>query len=311
MSKDNKPKTDKNKRPIRSSSKLIKCEGCNSKLTSTSQALECDGCNDTWSCISCLNMNPDLYELLESDEHMKWNCSKCLKLRKKSEEKGNDELKDILKAMSQQLNRMEIALQAKVDRAEHEELEARVSMLEEQDPVDARKIDKMIEEKVAQQIDAYREREARKLNLIIHNMKEPEAETPHERKDLDLKEMENLLESLECDDTEVVDVQRLGQKQENKPRLILLKTKKVAQKRKILMSAKKLRESEEEDKKKIFITPDMSKEMREQNRKLRQELRERREAGEGDLVIRQGKIVPRDLITSSTFRNTENSETVP
>ena len=61
----------------------------------------------------------------------------------------------------------------------------------------------------------------------------------------------------------------------------------------MLRNAKKLRNTTKEQLKKIIITPDMTVKEREISRKLREDLRIRREAGEENLVIRRGKIVNR------------------
>lgn len=291
MSKENKKgATEKRDRPQRNASKMTKCAACGTKITLTTQALSCDICIDTWNCINCLDMSTDLYELLQQDNNMKWNCGNCAKTVKNKME-NKDELTELMRNMSKQLSRVEEILKAKVDRDEYEELEGRVTALEEQEPTDTKDINRIVEEKVNQQIEEYREREARKLNLIIHNLQEKEADTPEERKHQDLRDMEDVLQEIDCEEASIEDMQRLGQRNDDKPRLVLLKMKKVADKRKVLMSSKKLKQSDSEDKKRIFITPDMSKSMREQNKKLRQELKDRRESGETDLIIRNNKIV--------------------
>ena len=61
----------------------------------------------------------------------------------------------------------------------------------------------------------------------------------------------------------------------------------------MLRNAKKLRNTNKEQLKKIIITPDMTVKEREINRKLREDLRIRREAGVENLVIRRGIIVNR------------------
>ena len=61
----------------------------------------------------------------------------------------------------------------------------------------------------------------------------------------------------------------------------------------MLRNAKRLKNTNKEQLKKIIITPDMTVKEREINKKLREDLMIRREAGEENLVIRRGKIVNR------------------
>lgn len=307
MAKEKKLPQDKKNR--RACAKQNKCIECGNNLTNASQALTCDMCAETRSCIRCLNMNPDLYELLQTDANMKWNCDSCSReMKNKTSAEDRGDLKEMMIAMQKQLARMETMLTAKVDRAEHEQLEARVTMLEEQDEqIDPEEINKLIDKRVEEQIEEYRERERRKFNLIVHNMAENDAETSEERRQHDHIEMERTLQAIDCGETEIDTVQRLGERRDDKPRIIILKMKKVADKRKILMSTKKLREDEQ--RKNMYITPDMSKKSREHNKKLRTELKERREAGEGNLIIRNGKIMEKEQAPNERhiFRGNEDT----
>ena len=76
-------------------------------------------------------------------------------------------------------------------------------------------------------------------------------------------------------------------------RPLLVKGKQEKLRGQMLRNAKKLRNTTKEQLKKIIITPDMTVKEREISRKLREDLRIRREAGEENLVIRRGKIVNR------------------
>ena len=60
-------------------------------------------------------------------------------------------------------------------------------------------------------------------------------------------------------------------------------------KRSILKQATKLRNNSNWNK--VFISPDLTPKEREINKKLREELRNRKQAGEKNMTIRYGKIV--------------------
>ena len=61
----------------------------------------------------------------------------------------------------------------------------------------------------------------------------------------------------------------------------------------ILKKAKNLRDVEDEKFRRVFIGPDLSITEREQERKLRSELKERYDRGEKNWVINKGRIVER------------------
>ena len=67
----------------------------------------------------------------------------------------------------------------------------------------------------------------------------------------------------------------------------------------ILGFARKLRNSK--DYKNVYINPDLTKMQREQSRKIRDELKSRRDKGES-VIIRKGQIVPFDISTNGTLK---------
>ena len=83
---------------------------------------------------------------------------------------------------------------------------------------------------------------------------------------------------------------RLGKREENKTRPVLVKLGKEENARKILMKAKRLRNSSSRYSR-IFIAKDQSKEEREKEKNLRLELKELRETEGEWYTIKKGKIV--------------------
>ena len=82
---------------------------------------------------------------------------------------------------------------------------------------------------------------------------------------------------------------RLRQTNPEKPRLLLITLEGISIKRSILKQATKLRNSSKWNE--VFISPDLTPKERETNKKLREELRNQKQAGEKNLIIRCGKIV--------------------
>ena len=82
---------------------------------------------------------------------------------------------------------------------------------------------------------------------------------------------------------------RLRQTNPEKPRLLLITLEDISIKRSILKQATKLRNSSKWNE--VFIFPDLTPKERQTNKKLREELRNRKQVGEKNLIIRRGKIV--------------------
>ena len=75
--------------------------------------------------------------------------------------------------------------------------------------------------------------------------------------------------------------------------MIKPKKREIDMKRQMLKNAKKLKNTNKERLKRVIITNDMTVTERERSKKLREELRRRREAGEENLTIRNNKIMKR------------------
>ena len=82
---------------------------------------------------------------------------------------------------------------------------------------------------------------------------------------------------------------RLKKTNSEKPQLLLVTLGDVSSKRNILKQATKLHNSSSWSN--FFISPDLTLKEQEVNRRLREELKNRKDAGEKNLMIRQGKIV--------------------
>ena len=82
-----------------------------------------------------------------------------------------------------------------------------------------------------------------------------------------------------------------GQNQINKPRLIMATLDQPARRRVILAAAKTLRHTDNWSN--VYISPDLYPSEREKERKLREELKTRRDAGETDIIIRGSQIITR------------------
>ena len=133
------------------------------------------------------------------------------------------------------------------------------------------------------------EREKRKNNIIIVNMKESTKTDLRERKENDRAAAKTLLEKLvPLEDCDIGEPTRLGKEGGNRPRMLRVTLKSEEQ---ILKKAPEVNKNLKSNDKKIYINSDFTPKQREQNKILRAEMKRRTEEGEEDLTIRHGKIV--------------------
>ena len=133
-------------------------------------------------------------------------------------------------------------------------------------------------------IDEYMERDKRKNNLIIHNF--PESNTTTRNSFNEIQDFSDMVKTeFNISEINVSKATRLKQTKPDKPRLLLITLDNLSTKRNILQQATKLRKSTTWNN--VFISPDLTPKERELNRKLREELKVRKDAGEKDIYIYQ------------------------
>ena len=138
-------------------------------------------------------------------------------------------------------------------------------------------------------VEEYVDRQQRKANLIISNVPEPSNASNEENRQQDWMMVDEMLRRLHLR-VDVIKVSRIGRKNAGKTRLILVTLSSEDMKWEVLREAKNLRDFDEYHG--VYINPDLTKTEREQNKKLRDEVREKREKGE-DVVIYKGRIIKR------------------
>ena len=142
---------------------------------------------------------------------------------------------------------------------------------------------------ISRVFDSFVDRENRKLNVVVHNLPEQEGESVAEKTENDIKLFKEVIKegmSLIVRPTKAF---RAGRKVEGKPRLLIVSLENVDTKVELLKMAPQLRHLTTW--KRIYVTPDLPKKERDEGKRLREELSNRRQAGEENLAIRRGKIV--------------------
>jgi len=149
-------------------------------------------------------------------------------------------------------------------------------------------LENSIDGKVQSAVEEYRDREARKCNLIVHQVPESSLPDAKERNAEDTAVVSQILVDIGVQDAKLESVVRLGKRIPDKHRLMKVTVDSVSSKIQALRNAKRLRNTQHW--KEVFVTPDMTPKEREKNKALREELKRRRDDGEEHLVIRNGEI---------------------
>ena len=137
--------------------------------------------------------------------------------------------------------------------------------------------------------DTFMDKERRKQNLVIHNLPEETEGSPKDKAEKDEQKFKEMIRESMKMNVHPSKSFRVGKKIEGKDRLLIITVESVDVKQDILRSATELRNTEEW--RNVFITPDMTRQEREEGKRLRDELKRRRDAGQTGLVIRRGKII--------------------
>ena len=154
---------------------------------------------------------------------------------------------------------------------------------------------KDISHAVSSVLQEEKEKSKRKLNLILHNMPESNAEGVDQRKQHDIDTVTAIINQHLNIPASFSNVIRLGKKAENsdKPRLLRITVESDQTKAKILRNCTKIRSfSDPEYLQQVYITPDLTKKEREENKLLRSKLTEMNN-GQKKYWIKNGQIVLR------------------
>ena len=171
----------------------------------------------------------------------------------------------------------------------------RLEKLESKQQMETR-IEDMVDSKIKEAMTEAREKENRKFNLIITNMREAEGTNLEEKKQRDTEQITRVLEDIAQEEVQISNPVRLGKPNiGTRPRLLRITVKTEESKRKILRNASKVNINERDPKKRMYINPDYTLREREAHKKLRQGLKDRIAAGETNLMInyKNGTIIPR------------------
>ena len=242
------------------------CPICNKEVVDSDKALCCCKCKQ-WKHATCLKMSNNVFNVLSKQTSTMWFCpDECIK---EAEEVFNGPDSEKLTALN---NKVDLLLKSfshlKLVQDNQEEI-----------------LDRKIEEKVKEVLQEQKEVERRKLNLLL--FKAPEAAedaSKEEEKNHDLLVMNDILTEMKIE-TPVSNVTRHGKRSKDKARPLQITVPSIEVKNKILKNAKLLKQSTDENIKKVFISPDRTPRQRKELKTMLAEVIKRRADGENVALI--------------------------
>ena len=259
------------------------CLKCHDKVLDNDKAVLCQSC-EGWIHQNCANISAQEYRMMKrSSSNLMWFCNDChLKVSASGSVKnscvgGNESSVVAMQSLISELVK-------KIDA-----LTSHVMMLEKNKVED---LDSLVEEKVKKYMDESKDQAERERNVILHNVPESESDEVKDRIAHDFEQTKSILQHLDVPDAVIIDKPvRLGKRGSDKPRLMRVSFADKNVKKSVVSHAAKLRESSSNAFRKVYVTPDLTYQQRQANRKLREELQRRRESGESNLKISRGQIV--------------------
>ena len=300
-----------------------KCKICKLECVNGQEALGCDLCPD-WFHRECIGYNKNTYKAIIQHQEVKWFCKDC-----------NSKCKDTLSMIQLVMQKIEV-LEGRNTSSEkkHAALEKRVLKLEKElegrgpaaTVVPQSGNDGLppssnstpgsssgnLSDIISAELREMKEVEERKNNIIITEIPEMEDVKEEDKPKLTalgVQEGENteqvvlkLFDKLGVKNTtEIAEVKRIPQRMEGqpggRPRKVLVKLADPKIQKIVLDKSKDLRRIGN-GWETTFLSPDLTKKQREKAYQLRVERRRRTDAGETNLVIKNGAVVvrqPRNL----------------
>ena len=259
------------------------CAACDNALEENEHAIECHMCK-RWSHKTCTELSDAEFRVLErGGENLLWQCTNCVKAGVPANEQASRtevKLDMIIRMFEHMLNRL--------DKLEQSNTGTNLAI--------DNKIEEAVDKKVTDIMQENRDRDERKLNIIIANLPESEAGSHEDKKQDDKNRVRQLVAKI-CDVAggDIDNPARLGPiyiGRNARPRLLKMTVKSAEAKEQIMRNVYSLNAGIDFENR-VYINNDSTPREREMYRKLKTEMARRLDEGERDLVIRNLQIVKR------------------
>ena len=283
--------------------------------------IQCERC-EMWLCAKCEKVPPELIHHVSQycELRVHWFCKVCDKLALHSVQTyshmSNPFTKEItscfndtvVKSLNKMVERIDVMLNEMLSSFSdlHKSLEDRVIATSPTDTtvevvnentenvvaLKSESLSSAVNDQVFSIVNEISDRDSRKCNLMIHNLPEPELSSAQERVSADTKTVEALLkDKLSISDPKICKVLRLGKHKSDRSRSVLIVFDDEKTKWTCLKHAPRLRNDPAFQR--VYLSPDLTVQERKERRKLLTELKNRKEKGEKDIIIRHGRVVKR------------------
>ena len=264
--------THKGKKPGRSvNGKKVKpkhpCPKCNENCTSGS--IQCRVC-DNWYHRKCADMTVKIFnmfnEAMAAGHDHCWSCTHCSTVFKKLNQKVTLLSKE-LELIKEQGTRTE----GRVDKVEKRVDDMSKELKEVKNNTEG---NSQVKNDIYIEIN---EREARRCNLLVHNISEPELIDPKDRKAHDSELVCEVFEyiGVNCQPTDFKFISRAGEKKPDKMRPVIIGFREYYLKERIMANAYRLKYNA--DMRDVRIVPDLTKRQRDDDTKVGREVDKRNE----------------------------------
>ena len=300
-----------------------KCGKCKTYLLKNpknkgDQSIMCDCCNLYYH-IRCVGVSDEKLKILDDDD-LHWYCPICniasgklkdqvtvlqanyLEIKTQIETINakqtaqDEEITDIKSDLKSKFDN----LQAQIEELKKPEFNTPTKQISQEgnssSPLDVPKIKSIITNEInvlKRDEEELKLQEKKKNNLIFFKFPEEDFDTHDELMIDDFNKLKEACYPLDLKEKDISQLFRVGKKVTGKTRPILVTFKDEELRMKILKKSRNMEiKTEDGENIKVSVSTDKTPKQRETERKLREEIAERKAQGEVDLVIRNEKIVP-------------------
>ena len=247
------------------------CLRCKKNVTKNSKSVKCNTCQ-FWVHVECEGISVELFNILAHPEKyggtgFSWNCGSCLASAAR--------LEVVVKAFEGRIQQVE----SKMERTDGavKELDRKVENLSEKLSRRDENIERRVKDGENSVLEEMREREARRLNVVVHKLREMDGEraTGKERQEWDRKSCVKIFDELKLSlrNEDIKFCRRLGEKKAE-PRPLIIGFYTEADKATLLRNAKNL---ENTASKHVNICPDLTARQRKEEADMKAEADDRNE----------------------------------
>ena len=257
-----------------------KCGSCDTCFAKGEKYLTCNACKNKYH-EKCSQLNDNELDVIMKKTKLQWFCEIC-----------NDDVVDMIcnfekfRKVAKEIEKMKNEMNSKIN-----EFEKRVTLIESGSSA------KSVSEKIEKEVKKTNEQDKEELelirskekNLVYFNLPESNSEDTSDKMLDDFKLLNEAYKN-EIKQNQISNLFRVGKKTD-KIRPLIVKYNTLEDKNEILKKSGYLTIKSGNEVRPIFVSIDRTINQRESHKKLVKELKERRDNGEENIVIRNDKII--------------------